>query len=124
MDSAVALSRATSVRLDSPTRDRRLTDQVLSAFNHAYGMGATDVADLLRQALAKAEDIGQTVGRRDRRTRSAMELADLWVAFVDARDHYNAICADGTVDKARAETALAEMKAAYMTWSDALTLAG
>ena len=123
MESAAALSRATSVRMDSPTRDRRLTDQILSAFNHAYGMGATDVAKELRTALEKAEALGKG-GRRERRSRSVLELADLWVAFVDARDHYNAICADGTVEKDKAEAALAEMKAAYMTWSDALSLSG
>ena len=123
MSSAAALSRATSVRLESPTRDRRLTDQILSAFNHAYGMGAVEVAEVLRTALEKAEAVGKG-GRRDRRSRSVMDLADLWVAFVDARDTYNAVCADDTVEKARAEEALAEMKDAYMTWSDALTLSG
>ena len=123
MESAVALSRATSVRLDSPTRDRRLTDQILSAFNHAYGMGAVEVAEVLRTALEKAEGLGQA-GRRERRAKSVLELAELWVAFVDARDVYNAICADGTVEKAKAEEALTKMKDAYMVWSDALTLAG
>lgn len=123
MESAAALSRATSVRMESPTRDRRLTDQILSAFNHAYGMGALEVAEILRAALEKAESMSQG-GRRERRSRSVMDIADLWVAFVDARDAYNEICADGTVEKDQAETALAKMKEAYMVWSDALTLAG
>ena len=123
MESAAALSRATSARMESPARDRRLTDQILSAFNHAYGMGAVEVADVLRTALEKAEAMGQG-GRRERRSHSILDLADLWVAFVDARDAYNAICADGTVEKDRAEEALTKMKEAYMVWSDALTAAG
>ena len=123
MESAAALSRATSARLEAPNHDRRLTDQILSAFNHAYGMGAIEVAEVLRDALEKADAIGKG-GRKDRRSRSVLDLADLWVAFVDARDVYNAICADGTVDKVQAEEALNRMKEAYMAWSDALTLAG
>lgn len=68
-----------------PRYNRRLTDKVLAAFNHAYAMGEMDLARSLWQCLVEAEKLGQDGHRRPNQ---ALDLAAEWVAFVDARDRY------------------------------------
>ena len=66
-------------------KNRRLTDKILTAFTFAYAAGERAVAETLRQALAQAVK-GQPAELCQRRRESALRRADLWVAFVEARD--------------------------------------
>jgi hypothetical protein len=106
---------------DPPSEDRvevmrRLTDKILAAFNHAYAVGETAIADRLREILVFVE-----TARNDRRdTRDAYDplaQADTWVEFVEARNHYKWICENRRNAPAGAADALAAMKEAYRRWS-------
>ncbi|MEQ8165116.1 MAG: hypothetical protein RIC93_03460 [Alphaproteobacteria bacterium] len=102
--------------LGEPRYSRRLGDRILAAFNHAYAIGATDIADRLREVLEtlerRAPDSGpSSQGRKG--AISPLEQAALWAAFVDARNTYNEMVAAGEL---AAEAALEEMQAAYRAW--------
>lgn len=104
-----------------PGFDRRLTDKILAAFNHAYAAGDTDVARRLHAALALAAEHERRLCRSadgaERRGIDAVDQAGLWVAYVEARNSYQATCrgdGDGT-DEAKA--AFEAMKHAYRRWS-------
>jgi hypothetical protein len=73
-----------------PRYNRRLTDKILAAFNHAYAMGEMDLARNLWECLVQAEKLGQVAHTR-RRPNQALDLAAEWVAFVDARDRYREV---------------------------------
>lgn len=109
--------------LGVPGFDRRLTDKVLAAFNHAYAVGDTEVADRLHAVLALAEDHERTqllalLGPgAERRGVAAMDLADLWVAYVEARNGFQAACQDIGPDSEEARAAVEAMKRAYQRWS-------
>lgn len=108
------------VTIGPPKYDRRLSDKILAAFNHAYAEGAADVAAVLRQALEEAErayHLGADSHRR--RSGSAIEQADRWVAFVDARNAYRRISEGAAPDAENVEDAREDMVAAYMHWSQA-----
>lgn len=95
---------------------RRLSDKILAAFNHAYAVGAFEVADLLRSALVAGE--AHKDGFTDqRRGRDPLCRADLWVAFVDARNGYRAMRDGANRDAGDTGAALAAMKDAYRRWS-------
>lgn len=104
-----------------PGFDRRLTDKILAAFNHAYALGAIEIAHRLHAVLALAEDHERrrldTRDGAERRGNDAVDQAGLWVAYVEARNSYQAGCrsnGDGT-DEAKA--AFDAMKRAYRRWS-------
>ena len=78
---------------------------------------AVEVAEVLRTALEKAESQGPG-DRRERRSRSALDLADLWVAFVDARDGYRRASEATPADAEEVELACLEMLSAYRRWSE------
>ena len=101
----------------APSYDRRLTDKILAAFNHAYATGAVKTATHLKAVLAEVEVQERT--KFTRRNSSAVGQADLWMAFVEARNRYNALSEGGDAP-AQAEAALAAMKDAYRAWSDAV----
>ncbi len=96
--------------------NRRLSDKVLAAFNHAYAAGEADVAKQLRNVLKLAES--KRVSGDKRITYSALEHADLWVGFVDARETYKRLVDDKKARAADLEAAMATMKDAYRAWSD------
>ena len=99
-----------------PKYRRRLTDKILAAFNHAYSMGETDLADMLWNSLVAAEKISQKQHSR-RRPNQAIELAAKWIAFVDARNRYRALSdGDHAATTAEAGQAFQAMKAAYLAW--------
>ncbi len=100
-----------------PNYDRRLADKVLAAFNHAYAVGAHDVAATLRDVLASVE-AADAVRYAARRTgRQATDQADRWVAFVEARNRYRQAVQDAAGDADAVERAMADMKQAYRNWS-------
>ena len=108
------------VTIGPPKYDRCLSDKILAAFNHAYAEGETGVAAVLRQALEEAERAFHLgAGNRQRRTGSAIEQADRWAAFVDARNAYRRIGEGAPPDAEEVEDAREDMVAAYMHWSQA-----
>ena len=96
---------------------RRLADKLLAAFNFAYAVGETDIADALRTLLKQLDVADHTVGENRRRHPSNVEQADLWAAFVEARNTYRATSAANGHDKANCEAALADMREAYRAWT-------
>jgi hypothetical protein len=104
-------------RFGAPGYDRRLSDKILAAFNHAYASGAVKTAQHLKSVLADVE--GQERAEHNRRSLGAVDRADLWVTFVEARNRYNALSDGKTAAPARIDAAMEEMKDAYRAWSDA-----
>ncbi len=96
--------------------DRRLSDKVLAAFNHAFGLGEVEAADRLRQILCDLEAQFAPEGE-DRRRHQPLDDAERWMGFVAARERYRAICDAEPAVAAEVEAALAEMKTAYRQWS-------
>ena len=109
---------ATSVS-DSLTDEigtRRLSDKILSAFNHAYAAGEREIAGLLRQVLEVHETMNMEL--RDRRAGfGPLGQADMWVDFVEARNHYKGVSANRAADETTAATTMEAMKEAYKRWS-------
>lgn len=101
----------------SPPSNRRLTDKVLAAFNHAYSVGEYDLAERLREVLILAEGRGrrQFLGRR---ADYAQQQATLWARFVDARNRYREAQQAADADPAALEQRFEEMRDAYQHWSD------
>ncbi|MDH3241934.1 MAG: hypothetical protein OEO83_14865 [Alphaproteobacteria bacterium] len=96
--------------------DRRLSDKILAAFNHAYATGAHKVADRLRHVLQDVETAERH--RYERRSASAVSQADLWVSFIRARNGYNDLVARSDAPPEKVESALEAMKDAYRVWAD------
>lgn len=97
-----------------PRYNRRLTDKVLAAFNHAYAMGEMDLARNLWDCLVAAEKLGQQQHHR-RRPNQALDLAAEWVAFVDARDRYREASRTPRPSDT-ASDAFRSMRDAYQSW--------
>lgn len=100
-----------------PAYSRRLTDKILAAFNHAYSLGEKPIAEQLRAALAVAEEQALLGGGKDRRGTTAVAQAELWAAFVDARDAYNAFCEERPLEPEQAKAAYDKMEQAFRDWS-------
>jgi hypothetical protein len=98
-----------------PRYNRRLTDKVLAAFNHAYAMGEMDLARSLWECLVAAEKLGQMNHGR-RRPNQALDLAAEWVAFVDARDRYREVSRTPQTATDEASDAFRSMRDAYQSW--------
>ncbi|MDX1483793.1 MAG: hypothetical protein R3229_04860 [Alphaproteobacteria bacterium] len=113
---AVVHPRIGGETVGKPEFDRRLSDKILAAFNHAYASGAHKVAERLRTVLADVEKSERV--EHDRRTTSAVSQADLWVAFVEARNSYNDLVSRGDAPAEQVEIALNDMKDAYRLWAN------
>jgi hypothetical protein len=98
-----------------PGYNRRLSDKILAALNHAYSVGERDIAGQLKAVLEDVERRVRSLGgkRRD----GALQDADRWTRFVDARDRYRAATADPRFDPGEVGEALDEMKEAFRSWS-------
>ncbi len=96
--------------------DRRLSDKVLAAFNHAFGLGELDAASRLRQILCDLE-ARFAPEAEDRRRYRPLDDAERWTGFVAARQRYRAVCDAEPTDAAEVRAALAEMRATYRQWS-------
>ena len=96
---------------------RRLSDKILNAFNHAYAVGETDIARHLRRILVRNER-GHNGDRARQDGCDAVARADLWVAFVEARNEYRAVSARKRASEKQIDQALQNMKDAYRRWSD------
>jgi hypothetical protein len=96
---------------------RRLADMILASFNHAYAIGAPDVADRLWSLLAEVEN-RHAVDQMGRKGHiNAVRQAELWVQFVEARNRYR-VALDAPDEGVRLEQAFLAMKAAYRRWSE------
>lgn len=98
-----------------PRYNRRLTDKVLAAFNHAYAMGEMELARSLWECLVAAEKLGQMNHGR-RRPNQALDLAAEWVAFVDARDRYREVSRAPQTQSDEPSGAFRDMRDAYQSW--------
>lgn len=94
---------------------RRLADMILAAFNHAYGIGAPEIADRLWSLLAEVENrfAADQMGRAG----NTVHQAERWVEFVEARNRYREAL-DSPEGGAQLEQTFLAMKAAYRRWSD------
>lgn len=96
-----------------PRYSRRLGDRVLAAFTHAYATGARDIAEQLHAVLRRMDE---RMPESDcRRGRDLLTQAQMWIVFVDARDHYQAMQKGG--DQTETDTAYAAMEEAYRRWA-------
>ena len=102
--------------LGSPEHNRRLTDKILAAFNHAYSVGERAIAAKLHAVLVECQ--GQpSPGGADRRQGRAVAQADLWVNFVQARDAYRVARQQPGAEPETVAGSLDAMKEAYRRWS-------
>ncbi len=108
------LATDTLVGDDGFEATRRLSDKILAAFNHAYAAGEHKIADMLRGVLV-ANEGGNGVPADRRGGSDPLGQAENWVAFVEARNHYNQLCETRPGDDA--DAALAAMKDAYQRWT-------
>jgi hypothetical protein len=103
----------------APRYNRRLSDKILAAFNHAYAVGEIEIASRLREVLARLDN-DQAEGEGQRRDGTiALCQADLWIEFVEARNDYRAVCDKPGKETGAVETSLDAMKDAYRRWSAA-----
>lgn len=101
--------------LGEPPYDRRLTDKILAAFNHALALGYPEIAERLYVALEKAENEGvRKYG--ERRGITVLDLAGLWRAFIGARDTYQRALTDPAATSERRADALAKMRERWRIW--------
>ena len=95
---------------------RRLSDKILAAFSHAYAVGEAEVAMKLKDALA-ASEAKHTPPADKRKSYDPLGQAEMWVAFIEARNSYKTLAERPGADPDRLATALDEMKEAYRRWS-------
>ncbi len=95
---------------------RRLSDKILTAFNHAYAIGETEIADKLREVLDRNEK-NNRVEVEQRGNFDPIGQADLWVEFVEARNLYKKVCDNPKPRSGATDKALEAMKEAYRRWS-------
>lgn len=112
-DSTIAIASDTGI----PRYNRRLSDKILAAFNHAYAVGEIEIASRIREVLARLDkDLSEGDGQR-RDGAIALCQADLWIEFVEARNDYRTVCDKPETDTAAIQTSLDAMKDAYQRWS-------
>ena len=95
---------------------RRLSEKILSAFNHAYAIGEVAIAQHLRDVL-KENESKHAIEAERRSNYDPLGQADLWVAFVEARNGYKSACEDRSAEPGAEAEALESMKQAYKLWS-------
>lgn len=104
------------VSIGVPKYDRRLSDKILGALNHAYAEGEAVLAATLRKALVEAERI--IAAESDLRIKpAALVQADLWAEFVDARDSFRRVSEQSAPESPEFEQARLDMTDSYMRWS-------
>ena len=88
---------------------------------HNPGRGHPEHPGRLHAVLALAEDHERSrfldAAGLERRGGGAIDQADLWVAYVEARNSYQAVAAAGGTQAPEARAAFEAMKQAYRRWS-------
>ena len=111
-------SSTSMLELGQPHYSRRITDKVLAAFNHAYVLEEIELAQKLWEALVLAEEASLRQHSR-RRPNQSIELAEKWVALVDARHRHQKITKDPALSTTpEADEAYADMRMAYRSWME------
>lgn len=112
-------------RFGAPNFDRRLSDKVLAAHNHAYAVGETVTAQIFMTQLEKIEETERQnlsrnthaiYGGLKRAGMTAVDKAKLWSAYIDARNIYNNLNLRPVTDSESLRTAHLFMKQRYARW--------
>ena len=93
-----------------PSGDRRLSDKLLAAHNHAYAAGNRAVANEIRDILALVRGDEESALRNV----EPLERARRWIAFVDAREAYEDAVND--VDRGRLQAIRLRLHMAQELW--------
>ena len=106
--------------------DRRLSDKVLSAYNHAYAADEVELANKLRVLLEEAESREISHCERPgasvldmpiRRNSNAVRQARLWTQFVDARQGYISLSIRANSSVEQVKAAYDGMRTSYARWT-------
>lgn len=111
-------SSTSLLELGQPRYNRRITDKVLAAFNHAYVLDELELAQKLWEALILAEEASLRQDTR-RAPNQAIALAERWVKLVDARRKHQQMAADPKLASTpEAEDAHRHMRESYRAWME------
>lgn len=112
-------------RYGKPKFDRRLSDKILAAYNHAYAADEVELADKLRVLLEEAErkEVFRC-GRPGtsvldvpvRRSSSSVQQGRLWSQFVDARQRYISLSIREKSSAEELKSASDAMRLSYARW--------
>jgi hypothetical protein len=113
-------------RYGKPKFDRRLSDKILAAYNHAYAADEVELANKLRVLLEEAD--GKEVAHCARpgtsvldmpirRNSSAVQQARLWSQFVDARQGYISLSIRANSSADQVKAAFDGMRTSYARWA-------
>jgi hypothetical protein len=113
-------------RYGKPQFDRRLSDKILSAYNHAYAADEVELANKLKVLLEEAE--GKEVAHCARtgasvldmpirRNSNSVHLARLWSQFVDARQGYISLSIRANSSADQVKAAFDGMRTSYARWT-------
>ena len=94
-----------------PNGDRRLSDKLLAAHNHAYAAGNRAVANEIRDILALVDGDDE---RASQGGLEPLERARRWIAFVDAREAYEDAANDS--DRGRLQAIRLRLHMAQELW--------
>ncbi len=112
-------------RYGKPRFDRRLSDKILTAYNHAYACDELELASKLRSLLEEAEGKeiahcerggGSILDMPVRRTSNAVRQARLWTQFVDARQGYVSLSIRSSSSEQQVREAFNAMQTSYARW--------
>ncbi|MBI3451419.1 MAG: hypothetical protein HY057_01010 [Rhodospirillales bacterium] len=103
----------------TPEYNRRLSDKILAAFNHAYATGERAIADKLWSVLVEIDGALAPEIKSQRKGPGAVSQAELWVAFVEARNRYRRVMEQTGGSGRDLAQALEDMKETYRRWSAA-----
>jgi len=119
MNALVEISVDAAMEQTGQRRDvqRRLSDKILAAFNHAYSVGEFEIAKQLKATLISNENKSAAL-KELRKSYDPLGDAEFWVGFVNARNSYRTECDKKDRDSAAMDQALETMKEAYRVWSE------
>ena len=118
--------RTSDQRYGKPKFDRRLSDKILSAYNHAYAADEVELANKLRVLLEEADSKEIAHCERNgasvldipiRRNSNAVHKARLWSQFVDARQGYISMSIRENTSTDQIKIAFDGMRASYARWA-------
>lgn len=104
---------------EEPDPHRRLSDKILEAFVHAYSVGEAALAKDLKAALDRIDGKRRQNGcgpGAGNGAASAVERAERWVNFVEARNVYARLTGRNQPPAAKVEEARERMNEAYREW--------
>ena len=119
-------ARSFEQRFGKPQFDRRLSDKILAAYNHAYVADEAELANKLRVLLEEAEDKEISHCERPgasvldmpiRRNSNAVQKARLWTQFVDARQGYISLSIRANSSAKQVKSAFDGMRTSFARWT-------